>query len=813
MSFHSRHSDLLSPAEIATCGAMSSLAVTLAVLAAVTPFTLIFRAAAVVPLAMIAVHFRLRATVATIMTTLIMALTVGGLLTAWSVIKIALLAASVGILYRHKVRWVGALCSALILGFLGGLILDGALWVLSDLRELYLESARTSVDGYIKLIGFIPFLSPYTESLSASLITFFSLWWLWIPISKTITFSIQFLLTRWLIGAVFSRLTVVPDWDPLVTNARPLRHTAPATPVSSHREHEGNVTAVVPVVLEAVSYSYPAAANPVLTDVSLTIHHGEFVAVTGPNGSGKSTLALILAGALPSAGRVCRPTSAADSSATDLPVSMSVSTPASASNTDPQGSCAALSDAARHEDTAGSFPSTTVNSGARLGEFYGTAFVSQRSELHMLGETVAEDVLWGLTSVERQHIDLDALIHQVGLDGLEDAVTRHLSGGQMQRLALAGALARQPSLLISDESTAMIDQTGRQELIGVLRQLSRRGTAVVHITHDPTEIAQADRVIRMRDGRVVFDGPPNAQMTLTSSEKESDSTRILNVTAQETTFPEISAVTDSSEFTESETSQFGAIFHEQPEHLWADRVAHTWDVGTPWENAVLRDVSFILSPGQGLLITGGNGSGKTTLSRILTGLVRPTWGQCTLGGTPMSQRVGDVALSMQFARLQLQRPSVSLDILAATGQTPDTGHHAGRRPKRGSTAWRHVHAQIPADGSQLHADSLRDEQRAFVERALHTVGLEYDLAKRNVDELSGGQLRRVALAGLLAGEPKVLVLDEPLAGLDQESREHLIEVLEQRRRSGLAILVISHDTEGLETLCQDHLALKEGVLA
>jgi len=192
-----------------------------------------------------------------------------------------------------------------------------------------------------------------------------------------------------------------------------------------------------------------------------------------------------------------------------------------------------------------------------------------------------------------------------------------------------------------------------------------------------------------------------------------------------------------------------------------------------------------------MLITGDNGSGKTTLSRILTGLLLPTWGAVTLGGKPMERRVGDVALSMQFARLQLQRPSVRSDILAAAGHGPRIGSGAGRRKKGLS----------------------REDGDRIVAQAMNLVGLDPALASRGIDDLSGGQMRRVALAGLLASNPSVLILDEPMAGLDMASRELLISVLDERRRAGLSILVISHDLEGMDALCDIHRHLHEGVLA
>ena len=397
--------------------------------------------------------------------------------------------------------------------------------------------------------------------------------------------------------------------------------------------------------------------------------------------------------------------------------------------------------------------------------------MGQRSELLVLGQSVAEDVTWGMTPQQIVDLDLEELLERVGLAGLADADPRSLSGGQLQRLALAGALARSPRLLISDESTAMIDRAGRADMLDLLASLPARGIAVVHITHDPAESARADRVVTIDGGRIVSD------------RRAGEGAPLIDEAGDPLASPGPGASTVSS--------GAGAPALIKAAHLWADRVAHTYDLGTPWEKPVLRDVSLILDPGQAMLITGDNGSGKTTLSRVLTGLLIPTWGRVTLGGHPMERCVGDVALSMQFARLQLQRPSVRSDILAAAGHGPRIG-----------TGYAHRKGAISrAEGDRIVAE------------AMELVGLDPALATRGIDDLSGGQMRRVALAGLLASHPSVLILDEPMAGLDAASRDLLISVLDERRRVGLSILVISHDLEGMDSLCDTHGHLAEGVLS
>ena len=587
-----------------------------------------------------------------------------------------------------------------------------------------------------------------------------------------------------------------------------------------------------------MGFTYPGADEAALTDLSVRIDEG-FTVVLGPNGSGKSTLALVLAGAEPSSGRVIRP------------------------------------------------------GRAGLGEFGGTALVAQRSELQFLGTTVVEDIYWGMSPEECSSVDLPGLLARVGLSGLEDSETRRLSGGQLQRLALAGALARRPKLLISDESTAMIDPAGRVQLLGILRGLAAEGTAVVHITHDPLESACAERVIRLEGGRVVEDSSapvsassvPSAPLlpstdslasvdSLVSADSLPSAPPLPSATphpstplaasrteaARETSVrgADAQATVDADAMADVQAAKaafpsvphrprFGALASQQPtraytqghrdpasrgdakepsraymletqappslhlsprspsdhgevEHLWARGLGHAYNPGTPWEREVLSEVSFFVSPGQSILITGENGSGKSTLARILTGLMRPSRGRCTLGSQPVHLRVGEVALSRQFARLQLQRPSVGLDILSAAGFGPLVGTSASGHPHRGASAGKGLFLN-PVEAEYLLASALAE------------VGLDPSLSSKSVDELSGGQQRRVALAGLLAASPKVIVLDEPMAGLDADSRETLVRVLDQRKARGLGIVVISHDTEGLEALCDRRLHLDKGVLS
>ncbi len=473
--------------------------------------------------------------------------------------------------------------------------------------------------------------------------------------------------------------------------------------------------APVPLELSGVGFGHRAASGrDALVDVDLAVEPGEFVAVVGPNGAGKSTLVSLLAGAEPTSGSVRRP------------------------------------------------------GRVGLGLPGGTAVVGQRAEAQVIGSTVGEDLRWGLPP--GYPVDVDALLGSVGLAGLAAASTESLSGGQLQRLAIAAAMARRPALLISDESTSMLDAAGRAEIIDLLASLpAQAGTAVVHVTHDPAEAARADRVVGLADGRIVDAAVIGHSAVVEHSGSEAADARASEAHASEHRAPgAASAESGNAPGTPGEPV------------IRVRGVGHRFDAGTPWEVTALRSVDLDVHEGEGLLITGENGSGKSTLAWVLAGLIKPTGGTVTIDGMPAAESVGAVALSFQHARLQLQRPTVAEDILAAAG---------------------------------FDAKLAPEEGGAFAATSLHRVGLPAELAGRSVDELSGGQMRRVAIAGLLASRPRVLVLDEPLAGLDRESRRGLLELLGHMRRiDGLTLVVISHDLEDMGLACTRTIEVTDGTV-
>src|SRR6202012_1137611 len=200
----------------------------------------------------------------------------------------------------------------------------------------------------------------------------------------------------------------------------------------------------VPVRLDQVRFRYPHPDQDALLPVNLEVKPGEHLAITGANGSGKTTLMLVLAGREPTSGIIERPGSVG------------------------------------------------------LGQRGGTAVVMQHPESQVLGTRVADDVVWGLPPGTTT--DVAQLLREVGLESHAERDTGSLSGGGLQRWAGAAALAREPAMLIADEVTSMVDQEGREALLGVLSGLKQRHrTSVVHITHYNNEAESADSTINLSE--------------------------------------------------------------------------------------------------------------------------------------------------------------------------------------------------------------------------------------------------------------------------------------------------------------------------
>jgi len=219
------------------------------------------------------------------------------------------------------------------------------------------------------------------------------------------------------------------------------------------------------ILFEDISFSYRAGGRtvPALTSVSLSLSPGEHLAVLGANGSGKSTLVRLVNGLL-------------------YAQSGSV--------------------------TVDGIDACDEGRARELRERVGIVF--QRADDQIVATSVEDDVAFGPENLGLPRAELrsrvDESLAAVGLVGLERREPHLLSGGQKQRLAIAGALAMRPAYLVLDEPTSMLDPQGRVEVLAIIRELKTRGTGILHVTHDLSDVVDADRAIVLDCGQVAFEG-------------------------------------------------------------------------------------------------------------------------------------------------------------------------------------------------------------------------------------------------------------------------------------------------------------------
>ena len=470
--------------------------------------------------------------------------------------------------------------------------------------------------------------------------------------------------------------------------------------------------------------------------------------------------------------------------------------------------------------------------------------VFQNPDDQLVASLVEDDVAFGPENLGFEPDELRRRVTQaledVGLSGFERHETHALSGGQKQRVAIAGVLAMEPQVLVLDEASAMLDPRGRAGLMRVVRELHERGMTIVMITHFMEEAAQADRVVVMERGQVVMEGTPD-EVLLEAERLErlnlevpfaaqlSLKLRAAGVEVAPTVNPEelaeevlaraaaASALGDAAGAgragdgaTAAPLSPLADGDAKGAEDAGAliefDRVSFTYDAGeakrqrkrggaqeqrqAKWGNSpdslwAVRDVSFAVRAGEFFGIAGHTGSGKSTLIQHMNGILRPTSGRVLVEGRDIAAKGNDanvrgtIGVVFQYPEHQLFAETVYKDV---------------------------------AFGPRNLGFS-EEEVRKRVEDALSRVGLDAaEISEKSPFELSGGQQRRVAFAGVLAMDPKVLVLDEPAAGLDPASRKSFLGMISRLHKDGLTVVMVSHSMDDLAAMCDRVAVMNEGKL-
>ena len=491
--------------------------------------------------------------------------------------------------------------------------------------------------------------------------------------------------------------------------------------------------------LSRVSFSYDGGRTWALDHLSMEVHAGEHLCILGANGSGKSTLGSILSGA-----------TAPDHGQVEL-MGRAV--------------CSDTPDQGRRID-AGAYRQAR----RRIG------MVFQNPEDQIVTTVVQDDVAFGPENLgmprQKMLSCVPAALKQVDLQTrMNDDPTR-MSGGQQQRLALAGSLAMNPGMMVLDEPGAMLDAAGRQEIQSILCRLTAQGTAVVHITHLLEQARQADRVLVLDHGRIVASGSPDEILTRQD----------LPVLFDE---PNQNPLTRSGA---SDRNAEIAVDDHAISMVKLSDVSYSFpDAG----NKALSQVNLELAAGQTLAIIGRNGSGKSTLARLICALAGPDSGSIQVAGLPLAGPDRPKAKHLRRQNLKLLRKRVGYVM-----QYPEHQLFAD------------TVAQDIAYGPR-NLGYGPDQVQHRVDEAMQLLGIK-DLADRSPFDLSGGQRRLVAIAGVVACSPRLLVLDEVTASLDPQACARIMTLLRVLHKRGVTIVMSTHaDREALD-LADQTLLLEHG---
>ena len=505
--------------------------------------------------------------------------------------------------------------------------------------------------------------------------------------------------------------------------------------------------------------------NRAIDQVDLDIQEGQFIAILGHNGSGKSTLAKHINGLLvPTEGTLW----------------------------------------VDQMDTSSQKDIWEIRQKAGM--------VFQNPDNQIIGTVVEEDVGFGPENLGVPTEDIwkrvDESLEAVGMTAYRHHSPNKLSGGQKQRVAIAGVMAMHPKCIVLDEPTAMLDPNGRKEVLRSVRELNQKeNVTVILITHYMEEVIWADDVYVMDKGKIVMHGEPREifskvaqlkkyrldvpQVTLLAYELKQAGVKIPDgiLTIEELVHAlEQKEVTAPAEWrTKIESVAFAgekAPEREEKKSLELEHISYVYNPGTAYEMHALKDINLNIPQGQFVGIIGHTGSGKSTLIQHFNGLMKPTDGHIFFEGQdiwaeqfPLRGLRSQVGLVFQYPEHQLFETDVLTDVCFG--------------PKN------------------QHLTQEECEKRA--KEALEHVGLDESYYAKSPFELSGGQKRRVAIAGVLAMNPKVLILDEPTAGLDPMGRDEILDQIALLHKTrGITIILVSHSMEDIARYVERIIVMNHG---
>ena len=424
--------------------------------------------------------------------------------------------------------------------------------------------------------------------------------------------------------------------------------------------------------------------------------------------------------------------------------------------------------------------------------------VFQNPDNQIVGTMIEEDVAFGPENLGIPNPELrervDQALKDVGLYEFRHKETMALSGGQKQKLAIAGALAMKPDILILDEATAMLDPSSRDDFLTLVEKMRvEKGLTLITITHDMTEALRCDKLIIVHKGKVALEGTPEEiflsedlwKYGLKRPVKFNFAFEIAKLTGSTLTKEDLKS---NETLVASLIKMLTKPGLKEPGNVIVDRkkpdendiimsvkgLSYTYGGS---DTKAIDDINLDIRRGEVLGIVGESGCGKTTLISHMNAIIRPVEGDViihTKDGDLSCRNKKDTMKIRQNVGLVFQYPEYQL--------FEET-----------------VYKDIAYGLKKMNVG--KDEQKAMIMEAASKVGLTERELGSSPFELSGGQKRRAAMAGVLVMRPGILVLDEPASGLDPKGRQEMFAIIKSLRDSGTTIILVSHNMDEAAVNC------------
>ena len=483
-------------------------------------------------------------------------------------------------------------------------------------------------------------------------------------------------------------------------------------------------------------FQYKAQAEPTLYDISFDVHKGERILIAGPSGCGKSTIANAVNGLIPFALRGTM-----------------------------TGSLQVKGKETRNMSIF------------ELSHIIGT--VLQDTDAQFIGMTVAEDIAFSMENdcrlTEEMHKKVLEIAQTLDLTAHLAHAPGELSGGQKQRVSVGGVMIDDVEVFLFDEPLANLDPAAGKQAMELIDEIQKfTGAAVIIIEHRLEDVLHCpiDRILLMQEGRIIADCPPD-ELLAGPLLQQAGVREPLYVTAmkyagieprKDHQLSSISALTLSKQDKEAIRAWYEAV-PEEKHDVTAPVFLEAKDIEFCYENGfkAADGISAVIHEGEMLAVAGRNGAGKTTFSKLICGFERPQKGQFLLHGQDMSglsikERADHIGYVMQNPNQMICKTMIFDEV--ALGLV-----------NRGK-------------------DEAYIKEKVY--QVLKVCGL-YPFRNWPVSALSYGQKKRVTVASILALDPEMIILDEPTAGQDFRHYTEIMEFLQELNRSGLTVVMITHD--------------------